>query len=98
MPHFHVIGRDYPGEPERRARERNAHLAVAKRLMGEGVLVHGGALLDDEGAMIGSMLIMNVESRAALDALLADDPYVKGEVWKEIEITEYRPAPCFSAA
>ena len=98
MPHFHVLGLDHPGKPERRAGARDAHLAAAERLKEEGTLVHGGALLDGEGNMIGSMLIINAESRAAVEALLAEDPYVKADVWKDIEVTEYRPAPFFTAA
>lgn len=98
MPHFHVLGLDHPGEPERRARARDAHLEAAERLKEEGTLVHGGALLDDDGHMVGSMLIIKAESRAALEALLAEDSYVKADVWKDIQVTEYRPAPFFAAA
>ncbi|MEM6748007.1 MAG: YciI family protein [Pseudomonadota bacterium] len=98
MPHYHVVGRDHPGEPERRAGARAAHLAMAKRLMQEGTLIQGGALLDEAGEMIGSMLIIKAESREALDAILAADPYVQQNVFQKIEITEYRPAPCFASA
>ena len=97
MPHYHIIGLDHQGEPERRLAAREAHLAMAKRLKEEGTLIQGGALLDGEGAMIGSMLIIKAEDRDALDAILAADAYVQQGVFQTIEVTEYRPAPFFTA-
>ncbi|MEE4209999.1 MAG: YciI family protein [Parvularcula sp.] len=93
MPQFLLIGRDHPGEPERRARARDAHLALAERLHAEGTLIHAGALLGEGGAMTGSVVLYRAESREALDALLMDEPYIREEVWAEVEITEIRPAP-----
>jgi len=96
MSHFHVIGRDYPGEPERRQAARTDHLALAEKLAGEGKLIHAGALLDEGGAMIGSVLLYNVESREALGQLLKDEPYITQNVFQDVQITEYKPAPFFT--
>ncbi|MEO1042979.1 MAG: YciI family protein [Pseudomonadota bacterium] len=96
MPHYHVIGRDHPGEPERRLQAREAHLAMVERLKAEGTMLLGGALLDTDGNMVGSMLVYHAESREALDRILAEDPYIKADVFRDIEITEYRPAPFFT--
>jgi uncharacterized protein YciI len=93
MPHYLLIGRDHPGEPERRARARDAHLALAEKLHAEGTLIHAGALLDEAGTMTGSLVLYRAESREALDALLEDEPYIREDVWADVEITEYRPAP-----
>ncbi len=44
----------------------------------------GGAILDDDGRMIGSATIVEFPDRAAVDAWLARDPYVTGKVWQKI--------------
>lgn len=93
MPNFLLIGRDHKGKPERRAAARNDHLALAERLYAQGTLLHAGALLDEVGGMAGSVILYRAESREALDALLKDEPYIKADVWAEVEITEYRAAP-----
>ena len=45
-----------------------------------------GGLLDDEGKMKGSALVMEFPDRAALDAYLANEPYVVENVWQKIEV------------
>ncbi|MEM7740953.1 MAG: YciI family protein [Pseudomonadota bacterium] len=96
MPYYHVIGRDHPGEPERRLAAREAHLAMAEQLKAEGTMLLGGALLDTDGNMFGSMLVIRADNREALDHILAADPYIKEGVFQDMEITEYRPAPFFT--
>lgn len=78
--------------PARRLAVREQHLVGARRQAEEGVVVIGGAILDDEGRMVGSAVVYEVPDRAALDALLAADPYVTGGVWREIEIKPFRLA------
>lgn len=96
--HFLLIAQDHPGQPERRQNARAAHLAMAERLAAEGTLVHAGALLYEDGAMVGSALVYQTESREALDTLLNDEPYIQQDVWRDVQITEYRPAPFFTGA
>ena len=43
-------------------------------------------MLDDEGKMKGSALIMDFESRKELDDYIANEPYVVENVWEKIEI------------
>ena len=49
-------------------------------------VVCAGALLDDEGKMKGSLLVMQYENREELDAYLAQEPYVLEGVWETIEV------------
>jgi uncharacterized protein YciI len=42
--------------------------------------------------MIGSTTYVEFESRAELDAWLERDPYVTGDVWRDITITPIRLA------
>ena len=49
-------------------------------------MVCAGGLLDDEGEMKGSALVMDFEDRAALDAYLASEPYIREHVWETVEV------------
>ena len=49
-------------------------------------IICAGGLLDEEGKMKGSALIMNFDSRAELDTYLAAEPYVIEKVWQKIEV------------
>ena len=49
-------------------------------------IICAGGLLDEEGRMKGSALIMDFPDRAALDAYLASEPYVTEHVWETIEV------------
>lgn len=91
---FVVIAKDGtdPEAPERRARARQAHLEGVMKMKEEGKIVAGGAILDDEGGMIGSVAMVEFPSRAELDAWLATDPYVTGDVWRDIEIKPFKVA------
>ena len=63
---------------------RPRHLEGMKAL-GKQIICAGG-LLDEEGRMKGSALVMEFEDRAALDAYLAAEPYVTEGVWEKIEV------------
>lgn len=76
----------------RRLAAREAHLGGAQALKKDGRLIAGGALLDAEGKMIGSTLYVEFDSRAELDAWLQNDPYVKGDVWRDITVHPIRLA------
>ncbi len=88
---FVITALDYTDEEalSRRLANREAHLAGAKALVAAGKIISGGAIMSDEGRMLGSTLHVDFPDRASLDAHLAQDPYVTGKVWEKIEI---RPA------
>jgi len=77
----------------RRMAHRPAHLEGAHKLQEAGNLVMGGAILDDEGRMVGTAAICQFETRAELDHWLATDPYVLGKVWQEVTVLPFRVAP-----
>ncbi|HSA51406.1 MAG TPA: YciI family protein [Yinghuangia sp.] len=83
------------GALDRRLRVREAHLRLGDEMAAAGRHLFGTAILDDEGRMIGSMLVVDYASRAELDAWLAQEPYVVGDVWREIEIKPCRVGPSF---
>jgi uncharacterized protein YciI len=92
---FHVTAFDKDGSGELRRAVRADHLEFARGLGAR--LKLGGPLLSEDGeAMIGSVLVIEAEDRAELDALLAADPYVKAGLFKQVDIRPYRivfPAP-----
>lgn len=89
MPHYLVVARDGTDNeaPARRIAARPAHFAAAKPMIESGEMVKGGAILDDDGKMIGSAMMVNFKSRAELDAWLTTDPYKVEDVWRTIEVT-----------
>ncbi len=95
-PHLYVVvAHDGTDEAalERRMAAREAHLTVARRMKTEGKILHAGALLDDNRRMIGSMLVVAFLNRAELDEWLRTDPYVTENVWQNIEVRLFQPAP-----
>lgn len=88
MPHYLVLATDGTDAdaPARRAAHLPAHSAVTGPMVAAGVIVAGGSLLDDRGAVSGSVALVNVESREALDHWLATEPYVVNKVWEHVEV------------
>ena len=43
-------------------------------------------MTNDNGKMIGSLLVMEFENREQLDEYLANEPYVVEHVWEKIEV------------
>lgn len=80
---FLVKAYDGPNMLDKRMEVRLRHLEGMKTL-GRQIICAGG-LLDEEGRMKGSALVMEFPDRAALDAYLANEPYVAAGVWQKIE-------------
>ncbi|MBQ8054157.1 MAG: hypothetical protein IJ198_10195 [Lachnospiraceae bacterium] len=81
---FLVKAYDGPNMLERRMEVRPRHLEGMKAL-GKQIIAAGG-LLDEDGKMKGSALIMEFPDRAALDEYLAGEPYVVEGVWQKIVV------------
>ena len=75
---------DGEGMLDKRMEISPRHLEGIERIK-EHVICAGG-LLDDEGKMKGSVLIMEYENREQLDEYLANEPYVQENVWQKIEV------------
>ena len=81
---FIIIAHDGENTLEKRIAVRPRHLDGMAKL-GEHVVCAGG-LLDDKGKMKGSVLILDLEDRAALDNYLKNEPYVVEHVWEKVEV------------
>ncbi|MDT8398766.1 MAG: YciI family protein [Pseudomonadales bacterium] len=89
---FVVTAMDYTDEQaiERRLQQREGHLAGVKKMLADGSFLSGGAILDEDGKMIGSSLHLEFPDRATLEAQLQQDPYFSGKVWQSIDIRPVR--------
>lgn len=85
---FLVLG--YDGKDSdavaRRQAVRSQHIELGNKLMAEGKMWFGAALVDEAGNMVGSALFMNFENRDKLQEWLDVEPYVIGKVWEKTEI------------
>ena len=76
---FLVLGYDGTddGSLARRTAVRDKHLAESQRMYASDRWQDSGALLDDEGTMIGSVIVCDYESREELERnWLRHEPYV----------------------
>lgn len=80
------------GAPERRLKVRGGHLEKIEHLKRTGEFLFGGAILDDNGKMIGSMILYDFPDRQTLDESLKSEPYMTEGVWEKIEIKPFRLA------
>ena len=79
----------YDGENmlEKRMEVRPKHLENIDRL-GKHVVFAGGRL-NDEGKPIGSVMIMEFDSRAELDEYLKTEPYIEAKVWDRVDVEPF---------
>ena len=84
---------------ERRMAVREKHLESAKELYGNGKLLYAAGILDDDGNLVGSMMICDFPTKEDLEAQwLNNEPYITGNVWKEIAIKRVQVASFLSNA
>ena len=81
---FIITAHDGENMLEKRMAVRPRHLEGMTKL-GSHIVCAGG-LLDDEGKMKGSVLILDFENRSALDDYLKNEPYVVEHVWEKVEV------------
>lgn len=74
---------DGQGMLEKRMEVRPRHLENMGKVNGK-VLCAGG-LLDDEGKMKGSVIVLDVPDKKALEDYLASEPYIQAGVWEKVE-------------
>ena len=84
MVQFVIRAYDGKGMLGKRMEVRPRHLEGMERIRQH--VVCAGGMLDDDGKMIGSLLVMEFENREQLDEYLAHEPYVVEHVWDKIEV------------
>jgi uncharacterized protein YciI len=76
----------------RRMKVRPDHLENVELLKKTGEFLFGGAILNEEGMMTGSMIVYDFPDKKALDEMLKMEPYITGGVWEKVVIHPYRLA------
>lgn len=81
-----LIARDKDGALQTRLDNRAVHLAYIEET---GVVAQAGPLLDGD-AMIGSLVILDVEDLSAAQAWADNDPYAKAGLFKSVELIPWK--------
>ncbi len=83
--HFVIHCLDAPDGAPRRAANYDAHKAylAAARV---NTVISGPLLADDGTSMIGSLFVVEADSKAAVEAFNAADPFSAAKVWAEVHI------------
>ncbi|MCR5153690.1 MAG: YciI family protein [Lachnospiraceae bacterium] len=81
---FIIKAYDGAGKLDKRMEVRPRHLDGMAKLSDH--IICAGGMLDEEGKMKGSVLIMEYNTRAELDEYIKNEPYVLEGVWEKIEV------------
>jgi uncharacterized protein YciI len=94
MNQYLVTGYDYTddGALERRMNVRPHHLDAANELKQGGNYVMGGAILNEGGKMIGSVMVLQFETEEELDAWKKGEPYITQKIWESVDIKPFKVA------
>lgn len=82
-----VICHDKPDSLQVRLDTRAAHVAY---LNDTGVVDLAGPFLDEAGTMMGSMIVLNVDSMQQARDWAAADPYAKAGLFASVTLTEWK--------
>lgn len=96
MPLFVITCTDHEGTLEKRLAVRPQHLARLEKLADEGRVIVAGAMPKDRNDLpagfYGSTLILDFDSREALDAWLAEEPFLKEGIYAHIDVKPFNKA------
>ncbi|UWR88465.1 YciI family protein [Phaeobacter inhibens] len=82
-----LIARDKPDHLQTRMENRAAHLAYIEET---DVVAQAGPLLDQDGGMVGSLIILDVEDMAAGQTWADNDPYAKAGLFEAVELITWK--------
>lgn len=85
---FAILCTDRPNSLDTRLAAREAHLRYLSTYAER--LVHAGPLLDVDGRPCGSLLIVDVEDRAAAEGFAASDPYAAVNLFESVLVRGHR--------
>ena len=86
--HFVIYCKDKPGQPQLRPATRPAHIEYLGGFK-DRILI-AGPMLGADGEPNGSLIVVDLENKAAADAFAANDPYAKAGVFQSVAITAWR--------
>jgi hypothetical protein len=77
---------------DNRMNVRPYHLEGIKKMKETGNFILGGAILNDEGKMIGSTMILQFEDVKQLQNWIDSEPYIQQKVWEQFDVKPFRVA------
>jgi uncharacterized protein YciI len=91
MPLFVLHALDHQDALELRMRHYDAHRAFIETEIELGLtIVLSGPLQSDDGeVMIGSMFVIDAESRAEVERFVEADPFTRAGVWNSVSIVRF---------
>ena len=96
MPLFVLTCTDIEGTVEKRLETRPQHIERLQQLDNEGRLIVAGAMPKEPGnpqaGFYGSTMIVDFESREALDAWLQEEPFLKEGIYGHIDVKPFNKA------
>jgi len=94
MNQYLITGYDYTDEGalDRRMAVRPHHFDNAKLYKQKGNYITGGAILDDNGKMIGSAMILQFENEEELEAWKKGEPYITQKIWETVDVKPFKLA------
>lgn len=78
-----LIAKDKPGALQTRLDNRPDHVAY---LQSNDIVQQAGPLLDDDGQMCGSLIILEVADMAQAEGFAANDPYKQAGLFDSVSL------------
>lgn len=82
-----LIAKDKAGALNVRMENRPAHVEY---LQSTDMVHLAGPLIDTNGGMCGSMIVLDVADMAAAEDWAANDPYAKAGLFESVTLTEWK--------
>lgn len=79
----------------RRAKAKREHRLLGERMIASGEILFSTAIINEDDQPVGSMRVMQFETQAQLDEWLEREPYVRENVWKDVDIKRCKMGPMF---
>lgn len=81
-----LMAKDKSGALQTRKDNRDAHLAY---IADTGVVAQAGPLLDSDGQMAGSLVILDIADMQAAESWAAKDPYALAGLFESVTLTRW---------
>jgi uncharacterized protein YciI len=94
MKQYLITGYDFTDEGalKRRMSVREDHLNGVRKLKAAGNYVLGGAMLSEDGRMIGSTMVLQFELPQELEAWRTSEIYITAKVWEKVDVQPFKVA------
>lgn len=88
---FLIVATDKPDSADLRQQTRATHLAYLAE-NADRLLLAGAQWTDDAQTAVGSVLVLDADSREDAEAFAAADPYAQAGLFASVAISDYRVA------